>query len=276
MMLFALCLDPFLPRLDETLKSHRTPHHSRRQTVIAYADDVTIILQSPQEVPLVQEAIRVYEAASGASLNLKKSKAMALGSWNTTNTVMGLDYQNELRILGTRFATTIRQSAIRSWTHVTGIIRAQAQEMYHRDLQLHQRIKYVNTFLMAKPWYTAQNFPPPEDCIRQINTAVSWFVWHGEIFRVPLSTLYKPKERGGWALIHIDAKCRALLLHRLQTLGKIKESPTEGWLKQWGLLQTSQNPPNQNRIPAGLEYLRRMEVDSTYVTPQGSTESPKR
>jgi hypothetical protein len=108
MLLFALCLDPFLRKLDETLKGHRTANHSRRQIVIAYADDVTIILQSPQEVPLVQEAIRVYEAASSASLNLQKSKAMALGSWNTTNTVMGLDYQNELRILGIRFATTIR------------------------------------------------------------------------------------------------------------------------------------------------------------------------
>jgi hypothetical protein len=160
--------------------------------------------------------------------------------------------------------------------HVTGSIRAQAQEMYHRDLQLHHRIKYVNTFLMAKAWYTAQNLPPPKDCIRQINTAVSWFVWHGETFWVPLSTLYKPKERGGWALIHIDAKCCALLLYRLQTLGKIKESPKEGWLKHWGLLRTGQNPPNQNRIPASLEYLRRMEVDSAYVTPQGSSESPKR
>jgi hypothetical protein len=276
MLLFALCLDPFLRMLDETLKGHRTTHHSRRQAVIAYADDVPIILQSPQEVPLVQEAIGVYEAVYGASLNFEKSKAMALGSWNTTNIVMGLDYHNELRILGIHFATTTRQSAIRSWTHVTGNVRAEAHEMYHRDLQLHHRIKYVKTYLMAKAWYTAQNFPPPEDSVRQINTAVSWFIWHGEIFRVPLSTLYKPKERGGWALTHIDAKCRTLLLHRLQTLGKIKGSPTECWLKHWGLLRTSKNPPNQNRIPAGLDYLRRMEVDSSYVTPQGSTESPKK
>jgi hypothetical protein len=196
MLLFAVCLDPFLRMLDETLEGHRTTHHSRQQAVIAYADDVTIILQSPQEVPLVQEAIRVHEAASGASLNFQKSKAMALGSWNTTNTVMGLDYHTELRILGIRFATTIRQSAIRSWTHVTGNTRAQAQEMYHRDLQLISASNMRTPFLMAKAWYTAQNFPPPEDSIRQINTAVWWFIWHGEIFRVPLSTLYKPKGRG--------------------------------------------------------------------------------
>jgi hypothetical protein len=60
----------------------------------------------------------------------------------------------------------------------------------------------------------------------------------------------------------------------LQTLGKKKGSPTACWLKKLGLLHPSPNPPNQNRIPASLEYLRRLEVDSAYVTPQGLTESP--
>jgi hypothetical protein len=195
MLLFALCLDPFLRMIGDNLNGHRTAHHTRRIAVLAYADDVTIVLQSPHEVPIVQEAIQTYEASSGVKLNLHKSKAIALGSWDTANTIMGLEYHTELRILGIRFATTIRQSALTSRTHVTRNIRAQAQEVYHRDLRLHHRIQYVNTFLMA--WYTAQLFPPPVDSIWQINTAVSWFIWHGAIFRVPLCTIYKPKPRGG-------------------------------------------------------------------------------
>jgi hypothetical protein len=148
MLLFDLFLDPFLRMLDDNLNEHRTAHHMRRTAVLAYADDVALILQSPHEVPLAQEAIRAYEMSSGAKLNFHKS-------WNTANTVMGLEYHTELRILGIRFATTIRQSAITSWTHVTRNLRAQAQEVYHRDLRLHHRIQYVNTFLMAKAWYTA-------------------------------------------------------------------------------------------------------------------------
>jgi hypothetical protein len=200
MLLFALCLDPFLRMLDDNLNGHRTAHHTRHIAVLVYAD-VTIILQSPHEVPLVREAIRTYEASSGTKLNLHKSKAMALGSSDMANTVMGLEYHTELRILGICFATTIRQSALTSWTHVTHNIRAQAQELYHRDLQLHHRIQYVSTFLMAKAWYTAQLFTLPKDSVQQINTAVSLFIWHGAIFWVPLSTIYKPKACGGWALI---------------------------------------------------------------------------
>jgi hypothetical protein len=31
-----------------------------------------------------------------------------------------------------------------------------------------------------------------------------------KFFEVPLTTLQRPKERGGWGLIHVAAKSRAL------------------------------------------------------------------
>ena len=38
----------------------------KRTAVIAYADDVTIILTNPQDIPKLHEAIRLYTKASGA------------------------------------------------------------------------------------------------------------------------------------------------------------------------------------------------------------------
>jgi hypothetical protein len=152
-------------------------------TVLAYADDITIILRSPQEVQAIQEAIRTYEAASGAVLNIQKSKAMALGASSTAIPVMGIEYHNELRTLGIHFATTIRASALASWAQVTRNIRTQAQEAYHRDRRLYKQIQYVSTHLLAKAWYTAQILPPPVDSTRQMNTAVSWYIWQGTTFR---------------------------------------------------------------------------------------------
>jgi hypothetical protein len=95
---------------------------------------------------------------------------MALGTWNTATPVIGFNYQTELRILGLHFTKTIRSSARESWVKVTRNIRTQAQETYYRDLNLYQRIQYVNVYLLAKAWYTAQILPPLEDKIRQINT----------------------------------------------------------------------------------------------------------
>jgi hypothetical protein len=73
MLLFALCLDPLLRRIADALTECRPEQRKSHQAVVAYADDITIILRSPQEVQAIQEAIRTYtyEAASGAVLNTK-------------------------------------------------------------------------------------------------------------------------------------------------------------------------------------------------------------
>jgi hypothetical protein len=199
---------------------------------------------------------------------------MVLGTWNAATPVIGINYQTDLRILGLHFTKTIRSSARESWAKVTRNIMTPAHETYHRDLSLNQRIQYVNVrvYLLAKAWYTAQILPPPEDIIRQINTAVSWYVWQGAIFHVPMSTLYKPKEMGGWNLINVAAKCRTLLMCRAEEMGRKKGSPTERWLRRWNLMRPSQNPPNANNRLKNLQYLQQLGLDSAYMQPRGPAE----
>ena len=103
MLLFTICLNPLLCMIDENLATvHSEPR--KRTAVIAYEDDVTIILTSPKAIPIVQEELRCYEDASGAKLNIKKSKALALGSWDTSHTILGIPYHTKLRVLGIKVA----------------------------------------------------------------------------------------------------------------------------------------------------------------------------
>jgi hypothetical protein len=91
MLLFTLCLDPLLRKLDEDLNDHRPARSSGRPAVVAYADDFTVILRSQRDIRVVQAPVNQYEAATGAMLNLSKSKAMALGTWETTTPIMGIE-----------------------------------------------------------------------------------------------------------------------------------------------------------------------------------------
>ena len=93
--LFTLCLNALLCMLDENMAVTQSGSHSKWTAVIAFAN-VTIILRSPKDFPRVQETLRYYEAATGAKLNNQKSKAMALGSWDTSQTVMGIPYHDGL------------------------------------------------------------------------------------------------------------------------------------------------------------------------------------
>ena len=198
---------------------------------MAYADDVTITLRTATDIQKVREALYCYETATGARLNVRKSKGLALGAWEETIDILGIPYCNELRILGIQMTNTTNQSAEKSWATIAGTTRAQAQEAYYKTFNLEQIMMYVENYLLAKAWYVAQIFPPHSESLRQIRMAMAWYIWRGEIFRVPLTTLYMPREKVGWNLTHVEAKCRTLLINRRQIQGEIEGSVTHQWLK---------------------------------------------
>jgi hypothetical protein len=80
--------------LENNLPGSQIGHRARRTAVVAYADDVTIFATSPTDFKTIYETIQVYEKASGARLNPKKSHALAIGKWNMPATELGIEFQS--------------------------------------------------------------------------------------------------------------------------------------------------------------------------------------
>jgi hypothetical protein len=139
----------------------------------------TIFLRSRNEVQIVVDILQTYEQASGAEINEDKSKALGLGTWDTSVPILGIQYQSEIKILGIHFKKTIKDTTLKSWAIIVQNIRRQAKLAYHRDLTLPQRVQYANVYLLSKVWYTAQLLPPTVATIRQIDTSIAWTIWHG-------------------------------------------------------------------------------------------------
>jgi len=164
--------------------------------MVAYADDVTILATSPEDIIAVRDAVQQYEKATGAVLNIHQSQALPVGTWDTKLPVMNISYTDEIKVLGFNMQKPIDQAGKASWARITNMIRTQAKETYGRNLKLVHRIQYVQVYLLAKLWHTAQVFPLPREYSRQIMSAIAWFIWQGAIFRVPISTLQRKKGRG--------------------------------------------------------------------------------
>ena len=141
--------------------------------------------------------------------------------------------------------------------------------------QSQQRIQFVHTYMLACVWFIAQIFPMPLICERQINTAVTWFLQRGSIFRVKLSTIQRWKLQGGWNLINIGAESRSLLHFRIQTESTAQGTLTADWLRKWHLQTPGSNPPHIQRISPGIEYLRQYALNDAYITPQQENETSK-
>jgi hypothetical protein len=120
-----------------------------RTSVIAYADDVTILVTSPSDIQEIHDTLHTYEDATGAKVNIRKSRTVPIKSWNTSIRIMDIPYYNETTILGLHITNTIQVSSLRSWTLTTAKKRAQAQQAYYRELSQDKRIYYVHNHLMA-------------------------------------------------------------------------------------------------------------------------------
>jgi hypothetical protein len=167
---------------------------------------------------------------------------MAMGKWDTTINIFNLPYKNDMKILGIYFTSTTDRTAELNWS-ITGQIKSQAREAYTRNLNIVKRIKYIHYYLLAKVWFRAQILPLTEEHRRQIETATTWYLWRGSVFRVPISTLQRSKQQGGWNLININTKCRALMYYRLTKQRQQDEIFTANWLRKWDLTVVCKNPP---------------------------------
>jgi hypothetical protein len=84
MLLYSLGLRPFLRLLENQLPGIRIGR-SKPFSVVAFADDVTLFLTSVDDLQLVKNAITMFERASGARLNARKSMALPVGPWRSLN-----------------------------------------------------------------------------------------------------------------------------------------------------------------------------------------------
>jgi hypothetical protein len=255
--------------LDTTLAGIRIGSQGTKPAVVAYADDVTVFLTSPHDVSAVQDALQTYEQATGAKININKSKALAMGLWDTSINIINIPYCNEVGILGVRFTASINRSADINWASTTRQIQAQAKEAYIRNLYLAKHIDCIHNSLPARAWYIAQILPISATYIRQIHTAVTWYLWKGAIFRVPLSTIQRKKTDDGCNLTSISTKSRALFYYRFNMQGRETGTITAEWIKKLDLLSPRANQPTIGRSPRYLEYIRQYALDHAYIPQQG-------
>jgi len=112
MILFVLCLNTSLYYLDELLQGLRLHGTQPKTTVIAYPEDVSILVTSQEDVRTDRDVIACYEKATGATLNATKSSALALSAWDTACDIMGIPYSEEIKILGVKMRKPLKQSAV--------------------------------------------------------------------------------------------------------------------------------------------------------------------
>ena len=179
--LFALCPHRLTRALEDSLPSIKIGRQAQHGPVIVYADDVTVFVTNPGDFNAIQQAIQLYEQATGARLNPCKTKALAIGAWTEPPTALGIDFHERVNILGVEFSPTIATSIRDSWSKVICAVRAQARWAYTRHLCSVQRMQYVQLCLFAKIWSVSGSSHFPFVRAQQLTTISSWYLWQWQL-----------------------------------------------------------------------------------------------
>jgi hypothetical protein len=137
-------------------------------------------------------------------------------------------------------------------------------------------ITYVHVYLLARLWYVAQVLPASRNCTQQITSSMTFFIRKGATFRVPICKLQSHKAGGGWELLDIYAKCKALLLSRMLSQGTREGSVHAVLLRKWNLDTNPANPPNVAAYTSGMVHLRAYATDMAYVPEPTSDDTIKK
>jgi hypothetical protein len=270
---FVLCLHPLVRALEDILPSIKIGRQMPHGHVIAYVDDVTVFVTHPEAFIAIQEANRTYEWATEVCLNPRKSKAFAVGAWTEHPTLLDINLHERVEILGVYFGPTVTLSIRNSWARVTSVVGAQARRAYARHMCLVKRMQYMQLCLYAKIWYVVQVFPLLQVQVQQLTSLCSWYLWQRGTFRVPMTTLHRPKHEGGWGISHVAIKCKTLFYHRLLTLGARDGNVTSDLLRYWHVQEALKYTHYAPRIPAKLIHLHHLVFDMVYVAPRAPDET---
>jgi hypothetical protein len=105
MVLYALCLQPFLIFLNRKMAGMKIGYKMSPTAVVAYEDDVTIFVTHEAELAIVEEAINLFEKASGCTskptdIQRNCDLWMEYNSYNQWNRFLPIGHNTRGELLG--------------------------------------------------------------------------------------------------------------------------------------------------------------------------------
>lgn len=149
--LFVLAIDPLLWNIDTDIRiGGLALPQSGSWKVTAYADDITVLLDSSTSV---LEVLRVYDAYAGLSggrLNYEKSKLMPLGS-SVPYRSLGVQICTRLKILGVLFDNN--GPTPENWTEALDAVCSQCRVADAYELSYREKAYLARSAFCGRMWH---------------------------------------------------------------------------------------------------------------------------
>ncbi|UYV71245.1 hypothetical protein LAZ67_8002378 [Cordylochernes scorpioides] len=200
--MFSLATSPLLRRLEQALGPGN---------VLAYADDIVLLIRSEEQFGVVTSIFENFRRASGIKGNFTKSKGLWCGAWRARNDApLGISWSSvELKVLGCNVTPGNQNSA--QERHILVLLEAAITRWspYTRGLSLVGRARAANSLVLSSVVHHIHGYLPTDRTIHKIQARLARFIWGPERTAwFPGSVLARPVSLGGFGLIDIETQLR--------------------------------------------------------------------
>jgi hypothetical protein len=228
MLLFIIQIEPLLRRLQQDLTGLNVG--LAHEASLGYVDDVAALGTDEADLLKLDEAVRDFEAVSGAILNRnRKSVIVGLGEWEGRADwpLPWIHTAPNVKVYGFLFSASFDNTVRLSWDRVITGFEATLRRWGGRHVPtLAARRLALETYGLSKLWYFAQLLPLPRAALLRIQRAVSTFLWAGRLERLAMPELCAPRQKGGLALTCVASRALALrakqVCHQLAAGGRAR------------------------------------------------------
>jgi hypothetical protein len=199
--------------------------------VLAYADDILILVKSRPEYMQMEDCIKTYGKASNSKINYDKSIAFPMHGGKMEGyfgvrlrsyiqqKMKWYDYNSPdyIKYLGYPIYVSVQQrdSFI---SDLTAKIKAQVDFFMTRKISMYGRAKVANTMILSKLWHILRLTPIPKAAINKINSIIYQYIVDEKNLQIKKDVYYLPREEGGLGLLHVGAQQHSLQTRYIRAL----------------------------------------------------------
>lgn len=257
-LLYVLILEPFARKIreDTQILGIKLPGTSEMAKLSLYADDSLAICTCDVSIRRVLYWCRLYGGASGAKLNLKKTKGVWLGKWKSrSDHPFGISWVENCTLLGIKFGNNVTPDDI--WQPILSKFLKILIIWKQRHLSFVEKSIVVKMLACGNIVYTGSVYVLPQHYLKQFERAIFKFLWPTNVEPLKRTVCYNYKENGGLDIVNINVKLQSLRLKHLQNIIMNNESKyvyfSVYWiglsLRQYQPLFASNNRPHSEYVP---------------------------
>ena len=208
-LLFSLAIEPLAIAVRQAPQIKGTMIGIIQHKILLYADDILLTLTDPSNsIPALVNCVKEFGQISGYKVNFTKSEIMPLGISNKYEPIYVKPFRwtpGGFTYLGVKITPKINELYAENIHPVIKHVKERMTNWKKFPISFLGRINLVKMTILPKVTYPLSMLFVflKNNHIKEINKALSDFIWAGRKPKIKLDILQLPKEQGGWGLPNI-------------------------------------------------------------------------